>query len=347
VNIPSRGNGLASNRILAGDGGDSSGKFGGVGGNITNVISSSPEGSFALAAGAGGDGLKRGGLGGSVTTAVISLGSSPQAKGLIIAGAGGDASAFIPNAGDRTPNQVQNAFGGTIGRGGNGGSIVDFSDGGNIGSHVDLIAGNGGSTLNFGTVTDVKNYVGVGGSIRDIRLTGNAGQIDPNIPIKSYNAALSGETIAEFVQSNLREEFGVLNDALGNVGVVVGAAGRNKAVVTNPNEPLTFVDQPAQGSRNGSLIDFAARNLMSAVAGSVDRIASIFVAQNIRIPGGIIGADKVPLGERNYLDRDGNPTRNVVLDGRLVDGALVAGALLDARGKAVTLPSERVFIKPA
>jgi hypothetical protein len=346
VNLPSRGNGDASNRILAGDGGNSAGKAGGNGGNLFDITSSSPEGSFALVAGAGGNGLTKGGLGGSVTNAVISLGSSPQAKGLVIAGAGGDASAFLPSSTDRAPNQAQNAFGGVIGRGGNGGSIVNFSDGGNLGAHVDLIAGNGGSTLNFGTVTDPKNFVGVGGSIRGVTLTGNAGQIDPTIPIKSYNDLLNGETIAEFVQTNIREQFGVLSDAVGNVGVVVGAAGRNKAVVSNPSEPLTFVDQPAQGSRNGSLIDFSARNLMSAVAGSVDRIASIHVAQGIQIPGGIIGADKVPVGSRDYLDRDGNPTPNVVLDGRLVDGALVTGALLDARGKNTTLPSDRIFIKP-
>jgi hypothetical protein len=348
VNIPSRGNGEASNRILAGDGGSSTARIGGNGGKIMNVVSSSPEGSFALVGGAGGDGLKQGGLGGSVVNAVISLGSSPQAKGLVIAGAGGNGSAFLPNPDDRTPNQTKNAFGGTIGRGGDGGSIVTFRDGGNIGSHVDLIAGNGGSTLNYGTVTDRgRNFVGVGGSIRDVVLTGNAGQIDPTIPIKSYNNLLAGETIAEFVQTNLRGQFGVLTDEMGNVGVVVGAAGRNKAVIVDVNEPLTFVDQPAQGSRNGSLIDFAARNLMSAVAGSVDRIASIFVSQNIRVPGGIIGADKVPLGSRDYLDRDGNPTNNVVLDGRLVDGALVTGALLDARGRVTTLPSDRIFIKPS
>jgi hypothetical protein len=309
------------------------------------VRSSSPEGSFAVVAGAGGDGLKQGGLGGSVTNAAISLGSSTLAKGLVIAGAGGDASAFVPNSNDQSPNQAKNAFGGTVGRGGNGGSIVNFTDGGNIGAHVDLIAGNGGSTLNFGIVTDTRNFVGIGGSIRNVTLTGDAGQLDPRIPIKSYNNLDAGESVAEFVQNNLRGSFGVLTDADGNVGVVVGAAGRNKAVAADPSNPLTFVDQPAAGSRNGSLIDFTARNLMSAIAGSVDRIASIHLAQNIRVPNGIIGADKNIIGTREYLDRNDQPTRDVVLDGSLIDGALVARSLVDARGAAATLPSERVFIK--
>jgi hypothetical protein len=345
INVSSRGSGPAANRILAGDGGDSAGRRGGAGGQIFDIRSDSPEGSFAVVAGAGGTGLTVGGKGGSVVKAQISLGSSTQAKGLIIAGAGGDATAFTPNSNDPAANQGQNAFGGRVGRGGNGGSIIDFQQQGNTGAHFDLIAGNGGSTLNFGTVTDTTLFVGKGGSVRNVTLAGNVGSIIPGVGIKSYNNLDAGETVADFVENRLRGGFGQLTDADGNVGIVVGAAGRNKAVAVDPNQPLEFVDQPASGSRNGSLINISVNNLMSAVAGSVDRIASIQVSRDIRVPGGVIGADKAVIGQRDYLDRDGNPTSEPLLDGRLVDGALVTNRLLTATGQNTNLPSERVFIK--
>ena len=121
-------------------------------------------------------------------------------KGLVIAGAGGNAFAFVPNKdlvklspkdpgvpADTAPNQSLNAFGGVIGHGGNGGSINGFTQSGQTGAHIDLIAGNGGSTENYGTIFDSVSHVGNGGSVTNVTITGDIGNIDPLVPIKSYN----------------------------------------------------------------------------------------------------------------------------------------------------------------
>jgi hypothetical protein len=157
--------------------------------------------------------------------------------------------------------------------------------------------------------------------------------------------------MAAWVDTNLRPNFGGLTDLddnVGNVGIVVGAAGRNKAVVNtvgaNPADPTTYHSQPAQGGVNGSLISIEARNIMSAVAGSVDLIASIQLAKGIRVLKFVIGADKGVIGVNNYLDPFGAPTAtgDPVLDGRLVDGALIAKVLQDSSGKPITLAG-RIF----
>jgi hypothetical protein len=71
---------------------------------------------------------------------------------------------------------------------------------------------------------------------------------------------------------------------------------------------------------------------MSAVAGSVDRIASIQTLTNVRVrfEGAIYGADKaVPDpatagGRPDYLDEAGNLVTAPVLGGELLDGAIIA-----------------------
>ncbi len=356
IDITSRGT-AGLNKVIAGDGGSSAGGSAGAGGDVTSVRSSSNEGAFAIAAGAGGKGLIAGGKGGDVVSADISLGASTLSKGLIIAGAGGDATAFIPNRFDGSVNQVENQFGGRVGIGGTGGSINGFSQRGSTGAHVDLIAGNGGSTLNYGSVSDPVPFVGRGGSIQNVTVAGNIGNVtgdNPNTPqnedvaIKSYNDILNGETIAQFVDARLRNGFGTITDADGNVGAVVGAAGRNKAVVIDPvNNPNVYTSQPASFAKNGDLITMTARNILSAVAGSVDRIASIHLTKGLRVLGGVLGADKGVKGQLDYLDENGAPTPppgGPVRDGRLIDGALVTSVLQDSAGRPITLPGRVFFL---
>jgi hypothetical protein len=180
------GSGYTFNRFLAGDGGASSGNAGGHGGNVSKLNVSASAGAMAVVGGAGGTGLTVGGRGGSVLSSIVSSGG-PNAGGkvLVVAGAGGDASAFTvnPNEGDR--NQ-QTAFGGKVGKGGNGGDIIGFQQDNSIDVSVDLIAGNGGSTVNYGSNFDTKTFVGKGGSVKNINLKGTVGTIDPLRKIKSY-----------------------------------------------------------------------------------------------------------------------------------------------------------------
>ena len=353
ITVPTRGgvgftSGYTFSRIVGGNGGESAATTGGHGGSVTDITSSgASEGSFALVGGAGGDGLWTGGNGGSVLRSDLFLPASAAAKALIVGGEGGNGSAFVFNSNDSAPNQALNAFGGRIGVGGNGGSIDGFTQRGNIGSHFDLIAGNGGDTVNFGSLRDSRAFVGKGGSISRVKLSGDIGNVEFDIPIKSYNNILAGETMADWVNANLRAATGSvsLTDGLGNVGIVVGTAGLNKAVVSNPTgQPNVYKPLPANGTVNGNLVNIEARNIMSAVAGNVDLIARIQIAQNIRVLGGEIGSDKGRFQQNDYLDVGGTLTADgrPVLDGRLVDGAVIARSVLDALGRNTTLPG-RVY----
>lgn len=379
------------NRALAGNGGFSAGGAGGAGGGITNFRSSAVDGAYAVTSGAGGAGLTAGGKGGDLNTVDISMGASTVTKTLVVAGAGGDAYAFIPNSSDATPNQSQNAFGGRVGKGGDGGDITGYKQRGSQTAHADLIAGNGGSTINYGTIGDKVSYVGNGGSVRTVEVAGDIGnigvdvletgpggiplasalQVNQNVAILSYNKLNLGETMAQYVQEKFRDGTRgfTLTDGDGNVGIVVGAAGRNKGIELDPvNRPNDFETQPSSNSRAGSLVNLTTRNLMSAVAGSVDRIAAIYSAQNIAILGGTVGTDKgsvffidpvtlLPVsnlfGEGtqfhdvknldpvttpgsvvgiDYLDTNGNSTKiakPVERDGKLIDGALVTHELIN------------------
>ena len=213
---------------------------------------------------------------------------------------------------------------------------------------MDFIAGDGGDSIHYGTPLDKPKttYVGKGGSIRDISLAGEAGNMDAAVGIKSYNNVFANETVADFVRKKLVEPVGdrqELTDLLGNVGVVVGAAGRNKSVVLDPfGAPITYRSLSARYGVNGSLENFTARNLMSAVAGNVDRIASIQFVKGLNIAQSI-GVNK--LGG-DYLDQSGAPTvsHEPVLDGRSIDGGIVAKKYLDANGGSIP-PPERGFIR--
>ena len=370
-------------RALAGNGGGSAKSVGGAGGSIINFTSGADQGSYAIVAGAGGDGLTKGGAGGNVTTINLGTGASTLSKVLVIAGQGGSAAAFIPNKDDNSVNQKENQFGGRAGRGGAGGTIDGVIQTGQTGAHFDFIAGNGGDTLNYGTVLDRPlPFVGRGGSVRNIQVSGDIGNvdlgqvnpatgtIDPNtiVAIKSYNDVLgSDETVREYADDKFRVEdpflIKSLSDADGNVGIIVGSAGRNKLFSLDPvGNPGDYTSQPAQRGLNGSLINIGARNILAAVAGSTDRIASIQVVQNIQVVNGIVGSDKpqpdmngafaVPLvfGTFDYFDRNGNPVPagplgqapGPVLEGRLFDGAIVGKTFLNGVGQVVT-PSGRSY----
>ena len=74
-----------------------------------------------------------------------------------------------------------------------------------------------------------------------------------------------------------------------------------------------------------------ASNIMSAVAGSVDRIASIqsLVNVNVRSEGAIFGADKATpppatFGNLDYLSATGVLVNTPELGGKLLDGAIIA-----------------------
>jgi len=359
------------NRVVAGSGGDSGGSTGGVGGTITKVNVSSSDGAVAFIAGAGGYGLGVGGAGGSVVNASTTVGRDAVAKILVIAGAGGDAYAFTQNPLDNPTVAPQKPFGGRVGQGGAGGSITGFSEDIGVQARVDLIAGNGGNTVNYGTITS-KGFVGRGGSISNASIAGNIGsgfarditdisltpegRLAANVPIRSYTDldgnGVDDQTVDEFVQANFRfkptDVFVpiTLDDSIGNVGIIVGAAGRIKATQSSPG---IFTSEASLDGVNGSLSGIKARNLMSAVAGSVNQIAAIQSVSGLSIgfgsgstfSPGVVGSDKDPTrlpfpvggidptpgSSFDYLDANGQGILEPQIGGRLVDGALVASRL--------------------
>ena len=340
--------GYGFNRVIAGDGGFSAGGTGGVGGAVTSVDISASDGPIAIVSGAGGAGLLKGGAGGAVVNSTATVGGDTFAKVLVIAGAGGDAHAFIANPLDVSPDQAQKSFGGKVGVGGVGGNIIGFQQDLSISARVDLIAGNGGGTVNYGTVADPKSFVGKGGSITNTNIRGNIGNIDSAVPMGAYNDRDKDghidQSIADFVKDNFRispEDAllflpPLLDDTFGNVGIIVGSAGRIKEYEISPG---TLLQLPATFALNGSLINLSARNLLSAVAGDINQIAAIQVASGIKIGSGvapfftpgIIGADKLPtLPGNDYLDSNGDKINEPVLDSRLVDGAFVAHKITDS-----------------
>ncbi len=341
-------------RLLAGEAGSSAGNDGGNGGSINGVTAFSPLGSYAIVSGAGGDGFRKGGNGGVTTNIRIDFGGSASSKALIAAGEGGDASSFIVNPIDFTSNQVANAFGGRIGKGGNGGSVVGVTQKGALDPHLDIVAGDGGSTIHFGTVLDKKGFVGVGGSVREVRIASSLGNASAAVALKNYNNVHINESFNDFVQAKLISETPpvdvFLNDVIGNVGVVVGSAGRNKSYVLDPdNNPTIWQSVPSRTGVNGSLENVFARNLVSAVAGSVDRIASIQEYKSVTVVnnvGGVKNAKTItaPGGLPNlvdtFADEFGIETTSFepVLEGYLVDGAVIAKKFLNGKGQKIAPP---------
>jgi hypothetical protein len=315
------------NRYIAGNGGESLGSTGGVGGSLSGINASSTSSSLALAAGAGGDGLTRGGNGGSVTTTQGGA-AGGEFQILVVGGNGGNAAAFLATSLNPSPTAVQSltAFGGVAGVGGNGGNISGFTQSGGTTVAVNLVAGNGGSLLNYGTPSDLRPNVGRGGSVSSIRLEGDAGRIDPNQAIVSYYQTTGDSDMSEFVDDWLKAGVvGNLTSAIGNVGVIAGAAGRVSVNAFPASEGL-----PSNNGVNGSVTSFSARNIMSMVAGSVERISAIQTLSNVSVnAGGVVGAWKdTPISHPSnsplYFDGNGNQTSVAGPGGALMDGAILA-----------------------
>lgn len=324
---PSTDSFLSFNRFIAGEGGDSFGAVGGNGGTISNLTVASQSTSSAIAAGAAGDGLLRGGIGGSVLSTKSASGGPPS-KNLIIAGDGGDAYGFKSSsiAGSTfTPEQkALLAFGGVDGIGGNGGSINGFDDL-NADVVTDLIAGNGGNLINYGSPGQSKSNVGRGGSISNVTLIGSAGDLRDDQAILSYNAP--GTSMADFVANFLAGNgSGPLNNTIGNVGVVAGAAGRVAG------------DLASSDTLNGSVSNFSANDgIMSMVAGSVNRISAILSLSKVTVGvSGVIGAYKAFVFPPPPFDHSqssplyyagpngtGDYTKVATAGGSLIDGAIL------------------------
>ncbi len=325
-------------RYIGGEGGVSFGNVGGSGGNVEASKGSIVSTSMVVAAGKGGDGILGGGAGGSSLNLDLNA-SATLGKVLVIAGDGGDVyGAQVTPADPLAPGDRN-------GSGGNGGNIIGLKQDASGNAITDLIAGNGGSTINYGSTLDSSTKVGRGGSISKVKLAGDIGVIAPDVAIRSYTDIFLDEQISDFVAATLISTPSAQIETLGNVGLVAGASGR----VRDNNNDGTLDPAPIS-SVNGSVIDVEARNIMSAIAGSVDRIASIQVLTNVRttVNGAVYGADKnidsdgnsaspadaVPYSTRtDYLTSDGRHTRSLstgggeaapVIGGKLVDGAIVA-----------------------
>ena len=354
VNFDASGNGLdftidgQFNRVVAGDAGAGYGSLGGVGGSVLNSVAPSGASGAAAAAGSGGAGLSRGGAGGSISNVTLdSTDDNLRGKVIVMAGHGGAAYAATPTApgvalrvGDdlnATESPVilaLRAFGGANGVGGNGGGIDKFTqstdparpNAGAVNTAVDLVAGNGGDLANYGAVQlFTTNTVGLGGSVTNVQLAGEAGRSAREVAIKSYGS--------DFVDRILRNGWGTqLDDTLGNVGVVAGAAGAVKNGLAG--------DGPG---KNGAVTALVARSIMSIVAGSVDEIAAVKTVSGLNTSTGILGAWKTnPVNHADtplYFTAAGNPISSPVLGGRLMDGAIVT------QSNPNNLSSARLFVR--
>jgi len=313
------------NRYIAGSGGGSYSSAGGNGGALSNIVGITTATSFVAVSGEGGVGLKLGGNGGNITDARLSAAATSGSKVLVIAGEGGNVYSATLD-----PSSDPLAYGGSNGKGGNGGSIIGLvQDGDNV--RIDLIAGNGGGTVNQ-VYNPTKSYVGVGGSIKNIAAKGNIGNIDNNVAIKSYNDIFTFETMSSFVKTVLIGDDIVdvqVNDLLGNVGIVVGESGRVK---DSNNDGVL---DPTNLGINGKLDNVVFSNLLSAIAGSVSRIASIQSITNIRSSSGtsaVFGADKADVD----IEYDGTPLFGV--------GTLNVLDYFDPSGVLITLPELGGFL---
>ncbi len=366
-------------RIIAGNGGTSYGAAGGVGGTLNNVTATATSTPMVVAGGAGGDGLTLGGDGGSVTNSQLNSAALQIGKLLVVAGKGGDATAAQPQditlpgdvAGTDYTNDLAHtvlAFGNTRGIGGNGGNITNITQPVGAQTAVDLIAGNGGSTLNASTVTTASTGVGHGGSVTGVTLTGTVGAIsrdvslgaitNPPIQAYAYTDDLGVTTtmpISAIINllADQNSQIGSLNDTAnanalltitGNVGIVAGQAG------------LVRGAQPASDGVNGDVTNISASSIMSIVAGSVTNVAPVRIVSGITVTNndGVLGADKSLLGDARANSPYGpngvldyfNPATNQVVTNltagdALIDGAIFASQINSPAGAPIRGP--RVF----
>jgi hypothetical protein len=322
VTVSAQSIGLLS-LYVAGSGGASAGAAGGTGGAITNLDGAAVAGGAMAVAGAGGNGLTVGGAGGAVRQTKVTASGNDAGRAVFMAGQGGDAygvseKQIILEGTAPLPAFVRMfSMGSVNGRAGAGGDLLDLTQGGGDKVASDLMAGNGGSLINYGKGSDTKVPVGRGGSVTNVNLAGNAGMINQNALITSYAFDFAEQLRAETITS-------VNDPGVGNVGVLVGSKGfaRNDVGVT--------------GGVTGSVNNFTAANIMSMVAGSVDRVAKITAINNLAVTSGnsaVLGEAKndpaAPIPPRNpsttpaYLAPDGvTITRVVQAGGSLIDGAI-------------------------
>jgi hypothetical protein len=123
-------------------------------------------------------------------------------------------------------------------------------------------------------ISDKNPRVGRGGSMTNINIANDVGIMDPNTPIRAY--------ANDFAQQLRDGTVTQITPNTGNVGAVIGAAGRVRG------------DLPASAGVAGSVDGFKAQNIMSMVAGSVDRIAAITAVKSLALQNGgtEIGAAK-------------------------------------------------------
>lgn len=336
---------ITYNRTVAGPGGTSAGGAGGVGGGISsiNTTSTAATAQNVVAAGAGGAGLTAGGAGGDISSIIVDAGSvTGEGKVVVIAGDGGTSSSGKPLPGANPVTSI----GGVDGPGGAGGNINGVTQPTNTNTDVDLIAGNGGATINHGVAygNATTDNSGVGGSISNVSVAGSIGNIDPLVAIQSYNNIFTGVTSNGIVTGTTMQDFvdnyilgtpsAPMDDSVGNVGLVAGAAGFVEGSQTGTMVPST-------DGINGSVTNIHAENIMSMVAGNVDKIALIQSLTNygVTITDGVLGANKIAyynpvagviqdigvLGQLNYINPDGSVGMTPLPGGgELIDGAFVA-----------------------
>jgi hypothetical protein len=360
ITVSASGLDVGYNRMVAGSGGNSAGGIGGAGGSLSTITTASvaADTQDVAAAGAGGQGLTEGGAGGSVTNVSMDAGASSgstSGKVVVIAGDGGASTSVKPNAHDPLgmAHAIAFSIGGVNGAGGAGGSIIDFTQPTSVSTHVDLIAGNGGATLNHSVIAGNASFdnSGKGGNIENVAVTGSIGNSDPTVAIVSYNniftgvtsnQVFTGTTMQDFVNNYIvapvldgTQLFMPMNDTIGNVGLVAGAAGRVEGAT-----PSAATVASTDGI-NGSVSNVHAENIMSMIAGNVDQVDLI---QNLSdfgvIAGGILGANKQAyydpvtetlfpdegtLGNLNYLSTSGALVNSPLPGGgELIDGAIIA-----------------------
>lgn len=274
--------------LMAGGGGASSGAVGGLGGSLNSVTVTSVAGAMVAVAGAGGDGFRAGGVGGALSTTSMNAGGLDNARVVAMAGKGGNAyavSAATVLAENNFPSYSQSfqrnvfAMGTANGIGAAGGSITDFTQPAALKTSVDLVAGNGGSTINYGKILSQTTGVGRGGSMLNVNLANNAGVIASDVAIRAY--------AIDFARDLRNGDITAITNDTGNVGVVVGSAGS----VRN--------DLPSQLGVAGSISNFRAQNIMSMIAGSVDRIAAITSVTGVQLQN---GGTQIGVAKNTYLN---------------------------------------------
>ena len=266
---------------------------------------------------------------------------STTGKVIVIAGDGGTSYSAKPQTTGKskpTAEQIAMAVGAVNGPGGAGGGIANFVQPTTTNTHVDLIAGNGGATVGHSVAAQnaTVDNSGKGGSITNANITGSIGNSDPTVAIKSYNNILGGQSVQDFVDSYILGDISApIDDSVGNVGLVAGAAGRVEGGL------------PSSDGISGSVTNVHAENIMSMVAGNVEQVDLIqrLTDYGVTITGGILGAPKsvfydpatmqvqpyvvfgTPLvaGPLNYVSATGLQTNTPLPGGGiLIDGAFVA-----------------------